>query len=453
MSAFPAMALAACCLASLAAQIPPEERPAASGPVAVFTEHPRLFLRPQRLRLLKRERERQSPRWLQLEALVKSGTPLPEPGFTQALYYRVSGDDAVGRQAVSWALSPAAGLRQMALVFDWCQDVLSEAQKHDLAARISKAMGALAADEGVDAARSRALAAVALYDDLPDGPPRELERLVRVWWEGRIAPALNQGRRAIARDDAYALYELLHAVRDNTNLDLRDACPKFFIALPRSRLMSYYPAAYPSPENDFRIGAGPNAAEPDLRLAALSRAADLAMVNYDANAPDTQWLQGWLMHDSFTMQGAFGAPYEFLWANPYQPGLSFYHLPLAYHDALRGDLFVRSDWEDSAAWFGYFDGVAQRFENGRLTVIDPRQSPPVRMAPAVVYMGPGARMFRAAVTEGQAVFLTGLEPRRAYQVEIDDEEMYEAETDPGGILELDLPHDRDVGVRVRESVQ
>jgi len=104
-------------------------------------------------------------------------------GFTQALYYRVSGDDAVGRQAVSWALSPAAGLRQMALVFDWCQDVLSEAQKHDLAARISKAMGALAADEGVDAARSRALAAVALYDDLPDGPPQELERLVRVWWE------------------------------------------------------------------------------------------------------------------------------------------------------------------------------------------------------------------------------------------------------------------------------
>jgi hypothetical protein len=453
MSGFRATALAACCLASLAAQVPPRERPAAPDPVMVFTEHPRLFLRPQRLRLLKRERERQSPRWLQLEALVKGGAPLPEPGFAQALYYIVSGDRAVGRQAVSWALGPAAGLRQMAVVFDWCQDALGERQKSDLAARISKGMAALDADESVDAARDRALAAVALFDDVPDGPPRELDRLVRVWWEGKIAPALAQGRPAVSRDDAYALYELLHALRDNTNLDLREACPKFFTGLPRSRLMSYYPATFPSPENDFRIGVEPQAGPPDLRLAALSRAADLAIVNFDTNAPDSQWLQGWLMHDSFNMQGAFGAPYEFLWANPYQPGLSFYHLPLAYHDALQGDLFVRSDWEDSAAWFGYFGGVAQRFENGRLTVVDPRQSPPVRMAPAVVYLGPAGRKFRTTVTEGQAVFLTGLEPRRSYQVEVDDEEMFEAETDPGGILELDLPHDREVGVRVAVPAQ
>ena len=48
-------------------------------PVAVFTEHPRLFLRPQRLRLLKRERERASPRWQQFETLVVGGAPMPEP--------------------------------------------------------------------------------------------------------------------------------------------------------------------------------------------------------------------------------------------------------------------------------------------------------------------------------------------------------------------------------------
>jgi len=39
----------------------------------------------------------------------------------------------------------------------------------------------------------------------------------------------------------------------------------------------------------------------------------------------------------------------------------------------------------------------------------------------------------------------GLEPRRAYQVEIDGEEMFEGVTDPGGIMELDLPHGREVG--------
>jgi hypothetical protein len=36
-------------------------------------------------------------------------------------------------------------------------------------------------------------------------------------------------------------------------------------------------------------------------------------------------------------------------------------------------------------------------------------------------------------------------------VEIDDEEVLEAITDPGGILELDLPHGKEVGVRVREA--
>jgi hypothetical protein len=45
----------------------------------------------------------------------------------------------------------------------------------------------------------------------------------------------------------------------------------------------------------------------------------------------------------------------------------------------------------------------------------------------------------------------GLAPRRAYQVEIDDEEVLEAITDPGGILELDLPRGKEVGVRVREA--
>jgi hypothetical protein len=45
----------------------------------------------------------------------------------------------------------------------------------------------------------------------------------------------------------------------------------------------------------------------------------------------------------------------------------------------------------------------------------------------------------------------GLDASRTYQVEIDDEEMFEAVTDPGGILELDLPHGKTVGVRIREA--
>jgi hypothetical protein len=45
----------------------------------------------------------------------------------------------------------------------------------------------------------------------------------------------------------------------------------------------------------------------------------------------------------------------------------------------------------------------------------------------------------------------GRTPRRAYEVEIDDEEMFENVTDSGGILELDLPHGKEVGVRIQEA--
>src|ERR1035438_8575723 len=126
------LAAAFCCIcATLAAQTPDD-------PVAVYTEHPRLFLRAQRLRLLKRERERASPRWQQLETLVVGGAPMPERGFAWALYSQVAGNAEFGRKAIVWALTPAADLRQQALVFDWCQDLLSEPQRRDLTARLAK---------------------------------------------------------------------------------------------------------------------------------------------------------------------------------------------------------------------------------------------------------------------------------------------------------------------------
>ena len=85
------LAAAFCCVClTLAAQT-------SDDPVAVFTEHPRLFLRPQRIRLLKRERERASPRWQQFRTLVAGNAPLPERGFAWALYFQVTGNEDFGR--------------------------------------------------------------------------------------------------------------------------------------------------------------------------------------------------------------------------------------------------------------------------------------------------------------------------------------------------------------------
>jgi hypothetical protein len=421
-----------------------------ADPVAVFTEHPRLLLRPQRLRLLKRERQRASPRWRQLETLVAGNAPLPERGFAWALFYQISGDEDFGRKAVEWAISPAAELRQQALVFDWCQDLLTDSERRDLTARLGKGISSTS-DASISAVRTRTLAAIALYDHVPETPQRALDQAVHQWWEGAMLPALRSGISVVPRDDAYALWELLHAIRDNTNLDLRESIPHFFKDFPIEHLLSHYPPTYDAPENQYRLGVSAKAGEPDLRAAALSRAAELAMVALDVNAAESQVLQGWLMHDHFMLRGTFGAPYEFLWANPYQPGLSYYLVPLIYHNAESGKLFVRSSWDEDAEWFGYFDGVMQMFSEGHLTPLSAQlNSAPISVKEAMLCFAQRVRKFRVTLDEEDAVFVLGLQPNRTYQVEIDDEELFEAHSDHGGMLELDVPRGKPAGFRLKE---
>jgi hypothetical protein len=172
------------------------------------------------------------------------------------------------------------------------------------------------------------------------------------------------------------------------------------------------------------------------------------MVAYDSNAPETQVLQGWLMNDNFLLRGTFGIPYEFLWANPYQPGLSYYHAPLVLHDERSGRLFVRSSWEEAAAWLGYFDGGLQLFRDGRVALLDAgAEAPPLPLTEALILFGGHKRELRVTTEADEPVFVVGLKPRQRYLVEVDDEEMAELETDPGGIMALDLPHAVKTGVR------
>ncbi len=424
----------------------------ADDPIVVSTQHPRLFLRPQRLRLLKRERERESIRWEQFHALISTNAPLAEPGFAQALYYAIAGEREVGTAAVQFALGPEADLRQTAIVYDWCQDVMSDAEKKALAAKMVRALGAPPpAATDFAAQRSRVLAAVALFDETPQLPGKELERVVRTWWAGSITPALKAGRHIVERDDAYPLWELFHALRDSTNIDLRESAPKFFTEFPIEHLLSYYPLPFPGPDGLYFIGAEAKTGDPDLHLAALSRAAEMAMVAFDSNAPESQVLQGWIMHDKYLMKGSFGLPYEFIWANPYQPGLSYYHVPLVYYAPEYGRLFIRSSWDDDADWFAAFDGIFQKFGDGGPVIIDAsKPQAPLPMKEATIFFARGEPKFQIKLEEPQALFLTGLDPQRVYQVEVDDEEMFEAPADRAGILELDfVPAAKPIGIRIR----
>jgi hypothetical protein len=419
----------------------------------IYSERPRIFLRPQRLRLLRREKERQSLRWQQLELFMAGKAPMPEPGFASALYYLASGNAAYGKQAVNWGLTPAAtDLRQLALVFDWCQDLLTEPQAKAITAKLTRGIETTERSTNLGDIRARTLAAVALADRAPDLSAKVMQQTVRNWWAETIAPALKQGRRIIQREDAAALYEILHVVRDNLNYDLRDSAPHFFKNFPLDHLISHYPAIYPAPEGEYRIPAAAHMKEPDLRVAALSRAAELSMVAYDSNSPESQVLQGWLMDDHFLMRGTFGITYEFLWANPYQPGLSYYHVPLIFRDETFGRLFIRSSWDEAASWMGVFDGEVQLFQDGKVTVLNPQISAgPFPMTEALVFFGSGSMKFKVKLDEEEAVFILGLLPKQRYDIELDDREMYEAVADAGGIIALTVPRKNEIGVRVHAA--
>lgn len=402
----------------------------------VYRDPPRLFLTAQRMRLLERERERDSIRWQFLDSSVTDKTT-PEPGFAQALYYRISHQNAAGHKAVDWALSPAAtDLRQLALVYDWCGPLLTPTESERLGAKIELALKSPATS--LPGQSARALAAIAIADRLPDSANGVLSE-VATWWRGQ-PPA--------KREDLYALFELLHAIRDNTKVELRESAGEYFTNLPLDYIAGFYPAAFPGPTNDLRIPVFTGTGEPDVTAAIRARAAGLAMVALDTNAVNYQFAQGMLMIDRFMLRDPLGAPYEFLWANPYQPGLAYQTLPKVFHDAVTGHVFARTSWDEDATWIGYFDGALQLFRNGGVqTVRKGTPIAPLRIGDALVTVPADAANVRVRM-EGQQLFIIGLVPKSEYAVEIDDQELDFLESDIGGTLVISSYPDTDAGVRI-----
>ncbi len=440
----------------------PAPKPADDEDYHVYTDAPRLFLTKARLRLLQRERERQSARWQQFEVLITGGAPMPERGFAYGLYYRVSTQAVWGRQGIDWALSEAAradrpeDLRQLAIVYDWC--ALTPAESDRLGAKIEKALAAAPARSATpetDTAREsvRALAAIAIADRLADHGESILKPIVNEWWRRDLVPRLESGAASIPHNQSYAFMEMLHALRDNLRIDLRDDAPGYFKSFGTEHLVSHYPAAYNAPENEFRVPAYVRDGDPDLGEMVRSRSAELAMVAYDSNAADTQLLQGWLMQNRFVMHGALGAPYEFLWANPYQPGLSYFQVPLVFHDGVSGRLFARTSWDEDATWIGYFDGHLQLYRDGSVQSLKAGASAaPVHVGEAEILTATDREKDQFRV-DGEAVFVLGLAPHARYDVEIDDQELSEEQTDNGGTMVLSIPEGIETGVRLKKRAE
>ncbi|MGQ9917175.1 MAG: hypothetical protein ACUVS7_07135 [Bryobacteraceae bacterium] len=428
----------------------------------VYADPPRLLLNQRRLRFLRRERERDSIRWQQFDALMRGRARMSEPGFAMALWAVVASQPGACREAVEWAAkanpADAAQLRQIALVYDWCQAQAGEALTQMIARKLAPALQLRSG--GARHMRSLAFAAIALADAEPRASEAALRFVIEGWWQARIVPELRRGANPFpAREDLYAMTEFLHVIRDNLRADLREGLAQWFQELPPLLLLSYYPQPWPAPENEYRIPAYWTPGEPDLREAVFSRAAEFALVSYDPNAQAHQFLHGWLMMDRFLMRGELGIPYEFLWANPYLPGLSFTYMPNVFRGG--GGLLVRSSWDEDASWFGLWDGRAQLFTGGKRILVRPEARPgPVTLGSVKVFFAPAGMQFETGWlprpepgerSAEELAFVVGLDPGSPYEVEVDGEEMFEALSDSGGILELRFLPGRKAAVIVRRA--
>ena len=71
----------------------------------------------------------------------------------------------------------------------------------------------------------------------------------------------------------------------------------------------------------------------------------------------------------------------------------------------------------------------------------------------MICFGQRTRKFKLTLDDEDAVFVLGLQPGRKYQVEVDDEEVFEETADRGGILQLDMPRAKTTGLRIKEITE
>ena len=168
-------------------------------PVAVFTEHPRLFLRPQRLRLLKRERERSSAalatvreRWWPARRPcrnpVSPGPSTIRSPATPLTAGKLSNSPYPRPPTLASRPSSSTGARTL----------LTEPQSGDLAARLSRFLAEPPGNETVARVRARACWPPSPLDHVPKPRSSELDRVVRQWWmvrhRARSKPAARDRR-------------------------------------------------------------------------------------------------------------------------------------------------------------------------------------------------------------------------------------------------------------------
>lgn len=234
---------------------------------------------------------------------MKTVPDSPERGFELALYFAVTEDPAASQEALTWAAAHPCERRQLSLIRDWVGPVPS------------------AACSTPPTLRDEAFNQILANSDLaPIAEKLRTDVIPKL-----IAAGLTDSA------DLYQLIETLTALRANSAEDARAAAPQFFRNLPVEFLLALKPAQIEKPDSITHIAA-------------------LALVALDPNLEASQFLQGWAMEDSQTLHTGPGVAYEFLWADPYLPGIAYQNRDPWLYDPDAPRLYARSDWTPNACW-------------------------------------------------------------------------------------------------------
>ena len=247
----------------------------------------------------------------------------------------------------------------------------------------------------------------------------------------------------------------MHSVRDNLQIDLREDAPDYFKALPTDHLVSHYPAPYPAAENEYRVPVYVRDGEPDLTDATLSRAAELALVAYDSNAAENQFLQGWLDAGSFPdARRLWALLMNFCGPTPTSRSELFSDAAGVLHNLLTGHVFARTSWDEDAIWLGYFDGQLQTFRDGKIETLKAgAATEPVHVGEAIILSAQDkeSTRFRA---DAEAVFVLNLAPHAIVTTwRSTTKSCAKRKPDIGGTPVLPLPEGIATGIRVKRRAE
>ena len=298
-----------------------------SAEAQVSERSPQLLLTPQRLKRLKRDRERQTPRWTNFEERVKNVPDSPERGFELALYYAVTGDESRGKEAVAWALQHQSEFRQIALIHDWCREFFSTAKREESLACLEQTPGPSSPIIGRNCLFTRTAEGAKEANDSSES------------WQGYVDKLRKGGFRK--PEELYAAAETVTVLKANQHIDIRQSAPQFFNSLPIELLLSLKPDQVEHPDWMTHIAA-------------------LALISLAPNNDSSQFLQGWAIEDRQTIREGPGVAYELLWADPYLPGVGYQNLDPWWYDETRGTLLARSNWEPSACWIKVTPGGVEQ---------------------------------------------------------------------------------------------